>query len=218
LKQAKILKYYFIQKTKTMKNLLLSIFIIIGLAACKSDPGLSNQNRDIRLLSDSTAYNNNVFSDTNTTAQAEIIPEKVSEKPQQMVRTKSAVKRTAKARTAAPSSDQAVVVPPVATTSPVSTPPIIAPAGTQSTTVDNSPATGTSQTASTGTETKVEKKKGMNKATQGAIIGGVAGAVGGAIISKKKGVGAVIGGIAGAAGGYIIGNKMDKKDNRFVLK
>jgi len=215
---SKILKHYFIQKTKTMKNLLLSVFIITAFAACKSDPGLSNQNRDIRLLSDSTTYNNNVFSDTNTTAQEEISPEKVSEKPQQAVRIKSAVKRTAKARTAAPTSDQAVVVPPVATASPVSTPPIVAPASTQSTTVDNSPAKGTSQTASTGTETKVEKKKGMNKATQGAIIGGVAGAVGGAIISKKKGVGAVIGGIAGAAGGYIIGNKMDKKDNRFVLK
>lgn len=201
-----------------MKKLLLAIFVITGFVACKSDPGLSNQNRDIRLLSDSTAYNNNVFSDTNTTVQAEIIPEKISEKPQQMVKTKSPVKRTAKIRSVAPASKQATAVPPVATASPVSTPPIVAPAGTQSTTVDNNSATGTSQTASTGTETKVEKKKGMNKATQGAIIGGVAGAVGGAIISKKKGVGAVIGGIAGAAGGYIIGNKMDKKDNRFVLQ
>jgi hypothetical protein len=201
-----------------MKNLLLAIFVITGFAACKSDPGLSNQNRDIRLLSDSTAYNNNVFSDTNNTAQAEIISEKVTEKPLQIVRTKSAVKRTAKIRTAVPASNQVTTVPPVASASPVATPPIVAPATTQNTTVDNSSSTGTSQTASTGTETKVEKKKGMNKATQGAIIGGVAGAVGGAIISKKKGVGAVIGGIAGAAGGYIIGNKMDKKDNRFVLK
>ncbi len=196
-----------------MKNLLLTIFVITGFVACKSDPGLNNQNRDIRLLSDSTAYHNNVFSDTNTAVQAEIIPQKVSEKPMQIIRTKSVVKRTA-----ASASKQIATVPPVVTTSPVVTPPIVAPTSTQSPTVDNSSSSGKSQTASTGTPTDVEKKKGMNKATQGAIIGGVAGAVGGAVISKKKGLGAVIGGIAGAAGGYIIGNKMDKKDNRFVLE
>lgn len=201
-----------------MKNLLLAIFVITGFAACKSDPGLSNQNRDIRLLSDSTAYNNNVFSDTNTTVQAEIIPQKISENPHKVVRIKSAEKRNEKTQTAIPASSQVATVPPVATASPVATPPIVAPASTKSTTVDNSNASGSSQTASTGAETKVEKKKGMNKATQGAIIGGVAGAVGGAIISKKKGLGAVIGGIAGAAGGYIIGNKMDKKNNQFVFK
>jgi hypothetical protein len=201
-----------------MKNLLLAIFVITGFAACKSDPGLGNQNRDIRLLSDSTTYNNNVFSDTNTTTQAETMPATISEKPRELVRTKSAEKRSAKVRTVVPASDHAANVPPVVAASPVSTPPVItAPASTQSTTVDNSPTTGTS-TASTGTDTKVEKKKGMNKATEGAIIGGVAGAVGGAVISKKKGLGAVVGGIAGAAGGYIIGKKMDKKTSDFVLK
>lgn len=44
-----------------MKNLLLAIVLITGFAACKSDPDLSNQDRDIHLLYDSTAYNNNVF-------------------------------------------------------------------------------------------------------------------------------------------------------------
>ena len=148
-----------------MKNLLLAIFVIIGFAACKSDPDLSNQNRDIRLLSDSTTYNNNVFSDTNTTTQAEIIPARVSEKPHEIVRSIAPVKRPAKIRTVAPAPDPVATVPPVVTASPVSTPPVVtAPPTTGSTTVDNSTTTGTS-TASTGNETKVEKKKGMNKAS-----------------------------------------------------
>ena len=58
----------------------------------------------------------------------------------------------------------------------------------------------------------MEKKKGWDNATKGAVIGGAAGAVGGAIISnKKKGLGAVIGGVVGAATGYTIGKDMDKK-------
>lgn len=205
-------------KLKTMKNLLLAFFVIIGFAACKSDPDKNSQNRDIRLLPDSSAYNNNVFSDTTVNSQEDLIPAKIAEQPQEPVRIKKAVKRTGKIHTATPTT-QTTNVPPVVAAAPVSTPPIVsAPASTQTPTVDNNPISGASQTASTGDETKVEKKKGMNKATQGAIIGGVAGAVGGAIISKKKGVGAVIGGIAGAAGGYIIGKKMDKKTSNLVLE
>lgn len=201
-----------------MKNLLLTLFVILGLAACKSDPGANNQNRDIRLLPDSSAYNNNVFSDTTVNSGEEVIPAKIAEQPQEPVRIKRAAKRTARIHTAIPTT-QKTITPPVVAAPPVSTPPIVTtPSNTQSTTVDNNPVSGASQTASTGDETKVGKKKGMNKATQGAIIGGVAGAVGGAIISKKKGVGAVIGGIAGAAGGYIIGKKMDKKTSNLVLK
>jgi hypothetical protein len=199
-----------------MKNLLLAIVLITGFAACKSDPDLSNQDRDIHLLYDSTAYNNNVFSDTNSTVKAEVIPATISEKPRERVRTKVRTQRPAKIQTISKVPAQVVTVPEVSTV-PVSTPPIVtAPATSESTSVDNSGTNDNAETASAGTQ--VEKKKGMNKATQGAIIGGVAGAVGGAIISKKKGLGAVIGGIAGAAGGYIIGNKMDKKDNQFVLK
>ncbi len=56
------------------------------------------------------------------------------------------------------------------------------------------------------------KRKGVSKAAQGAIIGGVGGAVAGAVIGKGKG--AVIGGVVGAAGGYIIGRSKDKKDGR----
>lgn len=198
-----------------MKKLLLAIFIITGFAACKSDPDLSNQNRDIHLLSDSTAYNNNIFSDTNSTVKAEVVPATISEKPHEIVRTKIRTQRPSKIQTVSKVPEQVATVPTVSAP-PVSTPPIVtAPATPESTGVDNSTGKD-SQTASTGTQ--VQKKKGMSKATQGAIIGGVAGAVGGAIISKKKGLGAVVGGIAGAAGGYIIGNKMDKKDNQFVIK
>jgi hypothetical protein len=162
-----------------MKNLLLALFVITAFAACKSNSDQNDQTRNIQLLSDSTTYNNNVFSDTNKVVKAEEIPAKISEKPRTIVKVKSPAK----------------------------------------TTVDNpSSGTNSAETASTGTETKVQKKKGLNKASQGAIIGGVTGAVGGAIISKKKGMGAVVGGIVGAAGGYIIGKKMDKKDNKFELE
>ena len=190
-----------------MKKILLAVLIITGFAACKSNSDSNDQNRNIQLLSDSSAYHNNVFSDTTTTtAKAEVVPAKISEKPHTIVRTRSVAKKPEKMQTVAPVSTQTATVPTVAT-SPVSTTP-----SAESTTVDKSTGTGNSaQTASTGTGTTVQKK-GMNKATQGAIIGGVAGAVGGAIISKRKGVGAVLGGLAGAAGGYIIGKNKDKKD------
>jgi hypothetical protein len=199
-----------------MKKLLLAIFIITGFAACKSNSDLNDQNRNIQLLSDSSAYNNNVFSDTTATVKAEAVPAKISEKPRTIVRTKSAAKSPIKMQpvtAAAPVSPQTGSVPPVVATTPISPTP-----STESTTVDKSAGAGNSgvETASTGT-TKVQKK-GMSKATQGAIIGGVAGAVGGAIISKKKGVGAVVGGIVGAAGGYIIGKNKDKKDNKFMIE
>lgn len=196
-----------------MKKLLLAIFIITGFAACKSNSDLNDQNRNIQLLSDSSAYNNNIFSDTTATVKAEPVPAKISEKPRTIVRTKSAVKSPVKMQTVTPVAPQTASIPPVVATTPISTTP-----STESTTVDKSTDTGNSgvETAST-TTTKVEKK-GMSKATQGAIIGGVAGAVGGAIISKKKGVGAVVGGIVGAAGGYIIGKNKDKKDNKFMIQ
>lgn len=71
---------------------------------------------------------------------------------------------------------------------------------------------GTGTSASSG-EAKAEEKKGMSKATKGAIIGGAGGAVAGAVLNKKNRVaGAVIGGVIGAGGGYVIGRQMDKKD------
>lgn len=194
-----------------MKNLLLAIFIITGFVACKSDPDL-NQNRDIHLLSDSSAYNNSVFSDTiATTAETEPVPAKTT--IGRKATKKSVVRRTATKRPDVQVSTP-VINPPV-TVPQTATPPIIPAPSNDNSTVGN---TGSGNTNSTSTVPEVQKKKGWNKATQGAVIGGVTGAVGGAIISKKKGVGAVVGAIAGAAGGYIIGKKMDKKDNKFVIE
>ena len=58
-----------------------------------------------------------------------------------------------------------------------------------------------------------QKKEGISKAAQGAIIGGVGGAVVGAVIGKG-GKGAILGGVIGAAGGYILGRKKDKASGR----
>ena len=205
-----------------MKNLLLLILIIVGFAACKSDPAKDTQ-RNIQLLPDAAAYTNNLLTDSNSVATAEPVREKVNEKPP--VKT---IVRTIVIERPAPQSDgvrKAVKrddpAPDAGVSEPVSTPPVTAPASqttpAQNTGVGNDSSTSPSETASAKND-KVVQKKGMSKAAQGAIIGGVAGAVGGAVISKKKGVGAVVGGIAGAAGGYIIGKKMDKKDNRFMME
>jgi YmgG-like glycine-zipper protein len=195
-----------------MKNLLLALFVITAFAACKSNSDQPDQTRNIQLLSDSSAYNNNVFSDTNKVVKAEPMPAKVSEKPRTIVIVKTVEKSPAKIATASPVPDQVTNIPTVAT------PPVVTTPAPASTTVDNpAGSTNSSETASTTTDTKVQKKKGLNKASQGAIIGGVGGAIGGAVISKKKGLGAVVGAAVGAAGGYIIGKNMDKKDNQFDL-
>lgn len=190
-----------------MKNLLLSILIITGLAACKNNSDDSNaQNRNIQLLSDSATYSNNVFSDTNITVKAEAIPVKISDK-------KNTVKRNNVS-----TATQAIAKPVTNETTSISTADKTPTTVThQDSPVSNTQTAGagnkdSSSVASTSAQPQVQKKKGLNNAAQGAIIGGVAGAVGGAIISKKKGVGAVVGGIIGAAGGYIIGNKKDKKE------
>ena len=196
-----------------MKNLILSIFIITiitGLAACNNNPNSDTSNRDIQLLSDSTLYPNNVFSDTPVTVKTEAIPVKVAEKPQVVTRTRKNI--AAKSTVSAPVYTKPASVPPV-----VITPPIVAPS--ENTTVGNNTQTGNDSSRGTvATIPQEQKKKGWSKAAQGAAIGGVTGAVGGAILSKKKGLGAVVGGIVGAAGGYIIGKNMDKKDNRFNME
>lgn len=196
-----------------MKNLLLSIFVMAGLAACNNNPSQDTSNREIQLLSDSTLYNSNVFSDTPVTVKAEAVPAIVSERPHSTVRAKKRIQ--AKNAVPAPVYTKSEGISPVAVP-PVTTPPVVAPAdkttvGTNST--GNDPNSGT-----VATIPQEKKKKGWSKAAQGAAIGGVTGAVGGAILSKKKGLGAVVGGIVGAAGGYIIGKGMDKKDNQFEIE
>jgi hypothetical protein len=206
-------------KLNLMKNLILALCVIVGFAACKSNDDVS-QDRNIQLLPDSSSYASNVFSDTNNLVKADQSPATAAEKPQTktIIRTIVVEKPAPVPHQVPQQTSQPTEIPPVVASNPVSTPPITGPRSetkridsTSSVGVDNS-----STTASTAGE-KVQKKTGMSKATQGAIIGGVAGAVGGAVISKKKGLGAVVGGIAGAAGGYIIGKKMDKKDNKFLI-
>lgn len=191
-----------------MKNLLLLLWIITGLAACKSQSEDSAmQNRNIQLLTDSTAYTNNVYSDTNNTADIERIPVKIS--PKSIKRTPIVSKSGSKDKSA-----------PLAGQTTSASPEMVPPVATRDSANQKTETTGSGTTASTGgpaAQPAAQKKKGWNKATQGAVIGGVAGAVGGAIISKKKGVGAIVGGIVGAAGGYIIGNKMDKKNPYFAM-
>jgi hypothetical protein len=201
-------------KTKLMKNLLLSLIIIITVfAACKSDIKPDNQNRDIQLLTDSTVYtNSNIYSDTAVAVQTEPVSPKITESPKAIVKTRRPAKVTAR-KSPVYTQDNSTVT----TTPTVATPPIVTNSGG----TENSGTVGSGDNSKTETAATIpqpEKKKGWNKATQGAVIGGAAGAVGGAILSKKKGLGAVIGGVVGAAGGYIIGKRMDKKDNQFVIQ
>ena len=61
-----------------MKNLLLTLFIITGFAACKSNTQSDSQKRDIQLLSDSSAFtNNNIYTDTVVSAKSEVVPTKI---------------------------------------------------------------------------------------------------------------------------------------------
>lgn len=198
-----------------MKNFLLIILIATGLIACKNKPDSSEQ-RNIQLLPDATSYSNNVLSDTNSMVKAEVVPQKIGEKSN----TKTIVRTIVIERPAAPNGNTRVATKRENDATPVT---IAEPAPTSQENnpvsgKDNSASTETSGTATSSNGEKVQKKTGMNKAAQGAIIGGVTGAVAGAVISKKKGLGAVVGGIAGAAGGYIIGKKMDKKDNKFMIE
>lgn len=195
-----------------MKNLLLSIFIITGMAACQTGPAPDENSRNIQLLTDTTAYHNNVFSDTAATAKAEITSSKITDKPRVIIiRTEKSL--PAKSTVTAPVYTQPASVPAVST-GPIATTP--ASGNNKVETSDAGSANAGSGTAASVPE--VAKKKGWSKAAQGAAIGGVGGAIGGAIISKKKGLGAVVGGVVGAAGGYIIGKNMDKKDNRLVME
>ena len=195
-----------------MKNFLLTLIVMMVLVACNVQ-NAEEKSRDIQLLSDSTVYrNNNIYSDTMVTVANEPVPsansnvDAIAEKPR--VRVQSTRQKSNKDQVYT-SSDQNKVEPPLAT------PPIAnSPAAVDSANTTETAGIGDAKDSNTGvgsTQPIPEKKKGWNKATQGAVIGGAAGAVSGAIISKKKGLGAVIGGVVGAAGGYILGKKADKK-------
>lgn len=189
-----------------MKNFLLSIALITGVAACNTTPK-QDDNRDIQLLTDTTAYRNNYYSDTSSSLKSE--PVKAAEvpaAPKVVTITKRIIYTPAKTVNEAPVSQPHVNTIPAPTPQPVSDPV------TTTTTSDNTAQTGTSTSTNTDpVATTQEKKKGWSTAAKGAAIGAGAGAIGGAIISKKKGLGAIVGGVVGAAGGYIIGKDIDKR-------
>ena len=188
-----------------MKNLLLSLVLLTGLAACNNNDKTDTADRNIQLLRDSTVYtNNNIYSDTmaNMVVEEPVIEKLVTQKITPKTPQKTVVAIPAKKENPAPvyvekqeeKVETTVATPPINSGSSES-------AGVGSADGNTASVPGTSQ-----------KKKGWNKATTGAVIGGAAGAAGGAIIvSKKKGLGAVVGAVVGAASGYIIGKDMDKK-------
>ncbi|MEP7252421.1 MAG: YMGG-like glycine zipper-containing protein [Ginsengibacter sp.] len=191
-----------------MKNFLLAFALITGVAACNTTPR-QDESRDIQLLTDSTAYHNNFYSDTSSAVKVEPIKAaEVPAAPKVITITKRIIYTPAKTVNEAPVSQPQVNNIPTATPVPVPT------NGPVTTTTDNTTQTGSSTSTGTdpvATTTPQEKKKGWSSAAKGAAIGAGAGAIGGAIISKKKGLGAVVGGVVGAAGGYIIGKDIDKR-------
>lgn len=198
-----------------MKNLILTLIIITGFAACKNASD-GNQPRDIQLLTDTTTYhNNNIYSDTMATVKKEEAAIEKPEAPKTVTQVVKVIRVYSNEGPKAPvntSNTASTSVPPVIVTPPV----VTAPVSTEPTVNSGESGLPGHNDNSTVAVPQPEKKKGISKATKGAVIGGVAGAVGGIVIGKKKGLGAVIGGVVGAAGGYIIGKDLDKKDkNKF---
>ncbi|MEO6290704.1 MAG: glycine zipper domain-containing protein [Ginsengibacter sp.] len=194
-----------------MKNFILSIAAISVFAACNSSAP-KDENREIRLLADTTSYQTNFYADTSAAvAPAPVPATAVKAKPRVVTVRERIIYKQAPATP--------VYQPPV--TAPASTPVPTTPLPSTTDNGDDTVQTGNgttvdNQTASTGQET--EKKKGWSSAKKGAVIGAGAGAIGGAIIAKKKGLGAIVGGVVGAAGGYIIGKDMDKRNNRLIAE
>ena len=189
-----------------MKNFLLSIALITGFAACNNTPK-QDDSRDIQLLTDSTSYHNNFYSDTSSTVNNAAMPTTEPKTEQRTITvTKRIIYTPAKTVNPAPVYQPNDNTVPAATTLPSNDP---VATGTTDNTVQTGNGTATSTEPVATTQTV--KKKGWSSAAKGAAIGAGAGAIGGAIIAKKKGLGAVVGGVVGAAGGYIIGKDIDKR-------
>ena len=154
-----------------MKNILLALAVMVGFAACNSK---KSETRDIRLLNDSSAYNNDMYSDTSNMTQAEPVAVPVTRTP------RSVAPRTTTSGTHTKTSSS------TSSGSGTST------QTTQTTTRKkgwSSAAKGAVIGGGAGAigGAIISKKKPV----QGAIIGGVVGAAGGYIIGKdidkKKG-------------------------------
>lgn len=157
-------------RLKKFKIILLAFATITTFAACNSK---NSDTRDIQLMSDSSAYTNDMYSDTST---MEVATEPVTASPR--LHSVAPIRRTSTTRTT------------TSNTSPVNN-------GTQTTTTQTTTRKRGWSSAAKGAVIGggvgaiggaiISKRKPV----QGAIIGGVAGAAGGYIIGrdidKKKG-------------------------------
>ena len=146
-------------KLKTMKNILFAFALVTAFTACNSK---KSETRDIQLLADSSAYSNNMYSDTSKTPPA-------TRTPVSVVSQKSTSSNTGSNTSASSTSGSG--------TASTQT--------TQTTTTKkgwSSAAKGAVIGAGAGAigGAIISKKKPV----QGAVIGGVAGAAGGYIIGK----------------------------------
>lgn len=147
-------------RSKNLKNILLAFATITAFTACN---GKKSDTRDIQLMSDSSAYNNDMYSDTSNM--------KVATEPSPIHHSVAPVKSTS-----------------VSTTTTTNTTPVNN--GTQTTTTQTTTKKKGWSSAAKGAVIGggvgavggaiISKKKPV----QGAIIGGVAGAAGGYIIGK----------------------------------
>ncbi len=149
-----------------MKNIVLAIALVAGFTACNSK---KTETRDIQLLSDSSAYNNSMYSDTSNDMEIVATPPSQSGKP------KSVIPKT---HTSANSGNTANSTN----------------AGTSATTSTQT----TSQTEKKKGWSSAAKGAvigagagaiggaiiGKKKPVKGAVVGGVVGAAGGYIIGK----------------------------------
>ncbi len=151
-----------------MKHLLIALSVVLTMAACKNE---KSDSRNIDLLADSTAYNNDMYSDTSNMYKAE-------EELQPAVPVKSVTTHTSSTTTAPRSTTK--------TSSSTST--SSSNQGTQTTQTTttkegwSSAAKGAVIGAGAGAigGAVISKKKPV----QGAVIGGAVGAAGGYIIGK----------------------------------
>ncbi len=158
-------------KLNIMKNILLACALVTTFAACKNK---QDDARNIQLMSDSSAYSNDMYSDTsNMEIATEPVP--VSVRPHSVTSGTSTKATTTRTTKTTPSNNN----------------------GTQTTTTQTTTAKKGWSSAAKGAVIGggvgaiggaiISKKKPV----QGAIIGGVAGAAGGYIIGKgidkKKG-------------------------------
>ena len=155
-----------------LKNIKIALFvfiILLSFAGCKSNN--KPETRDIQLLTDSSAYNNNTFSDTSTKTEANAIPPKVNTTG---THHSTSTRTTSTGGSGTTSSNSGTV----------------SNSGSTSTTSTTTQKKGWSKAAQGAViggvggaigGAIISKKKGT-----GAVVGGVIGAAGGYIIGRSK--------------------------------